>query len=165
MSQSSVNRSPGDFLLSPLFLTSLATLLINDFYLKRTHPGPISGILSDIAGMIFFPILLVAVAEFVLFFTRWRQLAQPWWFAVASAVTALLFVVTKFTVWGETIYVRLTEPIVELGGDFLSLGTRGVVSDPWDLLALLLLPVPYLFGRSWRKKADPAPGEHGAGSE
>jgi hypothetical protein len=145
-----------DFLLSWVFLGSLAALLVNDLYLKPYRPSVVSGILSDFAGIVFFPILLVALAEVMMIFLPGKRFAAPWWFALATIFVALSFVVVKFTNWGETAYVSMVNPVVEWTGSVLSLGTTGVVSDPWDLLALALLPVPYLVGRKWRGNPDAA---------
>ena len=59
------NGVRADFLLSGTFLASLGLLLLNDFVLKPFFPGPVSGILSDLAGMVFFPVFLVGIAELV----------------------------------------------------------------------------------------------------
>ena len=143
-----------DFLLAPIFLLSLAALLVNDFVLKPFHPGWVSGFLSDAAGMVFFPVVLVAAAEVVAQWTPRRRFAAPTWFAAASGLIVLLFVSVKFTVWGESLYVALVAVPVGWLGSFLSLGSRGVVADPWDLLALLFAPAAYLVGRRWRSDAN-----------
>ena len=86
---------PGDFLLHPVALSAVVLLLINDWYAKREWPGMITGKLSDVAGLVFFPLLLVAAAEFLA-----RLLSRPWlattrtvlWVALAIG---LLFAGTK----------------------------------------------------------------------
>jgi hypothetical protein len=50
-------------LLSPITLGALALLVLNDHVLKATMPGALTGKLSDIAGMVFFPLLLAAGLE------------------------------------------------------------------------------------------------------
>lgn len=152
----SSGRVRGDFLLSWVFLVSLVALLVNDFYLKRAHPGAVSGILSDVAGMVFFPILIVAVAEFAMLLFPAKRFASVAWFAVAAAFIGVAFTVVKFTGWGEDAYTAVVAPVVEWTGSGLSLGTTGVVSDPADLLALLALPIPILVGRRWRGCSDAA---------
>ncbi len=57
---------PGDALLQPLALGAIAVLLLNDHVFKAVAPGLVTGKLSDIAGLVFFPLLLVAVAELAL---------------------------------------------------------------------------------------------------
>lgn len=124
----------------------------------------VSGLLSDVAGMVFFPILLVAAVEALMFFTPGKRFAAPSWFAWATGFVAASFVAVKFTSWGESAYTTVVNPLVEWTGAGLSLGTTGVVSDPWDLLALVLVPVPYLVGRRWRGRTDAAHPEGRAAS-
>ncbi len=54
---------PGDLLLHPVVLVALAVLVINDHLLKVIWPGWLSGKLSDFAGMVLFPCLLLAAYE------------------------------------------------------------------------------------------------------
>jgi hypothetical protein len=53
----------GELLQHPLYLSGLFALLVNDHYLKRVHPGLVSGRLSDFAGLCVFPALLVSLLE------------------------------------------------------------------------------------------------------
>ncbi len=141
-------RSRGDFLLSWVFLASLVALLVNDFYLKAVHPGAVSGILSDVAGMVFFPVFLVAVGEFIAWLLPGRPMAGPSWFVVAAVFIGVSFVVVKFTAVGNVAYVGAVSTVIDLvspGG-----GKVVVVPDPWDALALLALPLPVMVGRHWR---------------
>ena len=41
------------------FVTSLALLVLNDWYLKRAHPSSVTGILSDFAGISVVGLLLL----------------------------------------------------------------------------------------------------------
>jgi hypothetical protein len=50
-------------LLHPVPLFALATLMINDHLLKQYYPGWVTGKLSDIAGMVFFPLFLLAMID------------------------------------------------------------------------------------------------------
>jgi len=45
----------------PLTLASIALLLLNDHLFKRTYPSALTGKLSDLAGLFFFPFLLIAL--------------------------------------------------------------------------------------------------------
>ena len=58
-------RAPGAALLHPALPSSLLVLLVNDHWLKRTHPGVLSGKLSDFATMLLLPVLLHALFELV----------------------------------------------------------------------------------------------------
>ncbi|NQW72417.1 MAG: hypothetical protein HQ453_06775 [Actinobacteria bacterium] len=150
------NRVRSDFMLSWVFLVSLVALLVNDLYLKPNLPGVVSGLLSDVAGMVFFPILLVATAEAFMVLTPGKRFAVPSWFLVSVVFVAVSFVVVKFTSWGESAYTWVVNPLVAWTGSWLSLGTSGVVSDPVDLLALLAVPIPVLVGRRWRGRSGAA---------
>ncbi|MET0791937.1 MAG: hypothetical protein ABW061_10485 [Polyangiaceae bacterium] len=57
------NDAPGAALLHPLAPLSLCVLLFNDHWLKRTHPGVLSGKLSDFAVMFLLPVLWHALFE------------------------------------------------------------------------------------------------------
>lgn len=59
-----MNR-PGDLLLQPWALMSVAVVLINDHVLKATFGNMLTGKISDIAGVFLFPILLLSVLEVV----------------------------------------------------------------------------------------------------
>lgn len=140
----------GDFLLAWPFLAAMAVLLINDFILKRWFPGPISGFASDAAGMVFFPVALVALAEGVSGLFPPRALARTWWFVLATALVATGFSLVKLTSWGEAAYEAIASPIDRALGEAFGLGGLGVVQDPWDLFALLLTPLPVWVGWKWR---------------
>ncbi|MEO6601245.1 MAG: hypothetical protein ABIQ16_15305 [Polyangiaceae bacterium] len=57
------NATPGSALLHPLSALSLLVLLVNDHWLKRAHPGVLSGKLSDFAVMFLLPVLLHSLFE------------------------------------------------------------------------------------------------------
>lgn len=151
-------KTRGEYLLSPIFLTSLGLLLLNDFVLKPNYPSPLSGILSDLAGMIFFPILFVAVAEFLAALLPRHPFATPRWFWIATAVVAFLLVAVKFTDLGQGMYSALVAPLMSTPIAGLTIGGGGAVSDPWDLLALLLAPMPIWVGLRYRGQKNAAPG-------
>lgn len=50
-------------LLHPVSLAAIALLVVNDHVLKAAWPGLVTGKLSDVAGMVFFPLFLAAVAQ------------------------------------------------------------------------------------------------------
>lgn len=53
----------GAGLLHPLPLMAVGVLLLNDHVLKRAMPGAFTGKLSDVAGLLFFPLFLQALWE------------------------------------------------------------------------------------------------------
>lgn len=50
-------------LMHPVSLGAIALLVLNDHVLKAAYPGFVTGKLSDIAGLVFFPLLLAAAAQ------------------------------------------------------------------------------------------------------
>ena len=48
--------TPGDGLLHPVALVALAILIVNDRLLKDAWPGPVTGKLSDVAGLVVAPL-------------------------------------------------------------------------------------------------------------
>ena len=57
--------TPAGGLLHPVPLIAIAVLALNDQVLKGAYPGFVTGKLSDVAGMAFFPLLLQAGVEVV----------------------------------------------------------------------------------------------------
>jgi hypothetical protein len=146
----SESRLPVDEFVHPVPLAALALLIVNDHYLKTLElPVWLVGKLSDVAGVIFFPLLLTAVWDTLAFFfnraaallgarIRVDEQLRRWKLFAACAVTAVCL--------GS---IQLFAPAVELYTGLVgALGFPSVVDmDPTDLLALLLLPIPYLIGR------------------
>lgn len=151
----------GDFLLSWAFLTSLTVLLVNDFILKRAYHSPVTGLASDAAGVVFFPIATVAMIEFLAWLLPARPLARPWWFAAATVLIGAGFAMVKLTIWGEVAYEALVTPIDAAMGTGLGVQGLGVVRDPVDLLALLLVPVPIWVSWKWRGRRTQSPSGEG----
>jgi hypothetical protein len=55
----------GSSLAHPVSLAAIGLLVLNDQVLKPSWPGPITGKLSDVAGLVFFPLLVIAAVELV----------------------------------------------------------------------------------------------------
>ena len=55
----------GDGLLHPVPVVAIAALVLNDHWAKHAFPGVLTGKLSDVAGMVFFPLMLQALVELV----------------------------------------------------------------------------------------------------
>jgi hypothetical protein len=86
---------PGDFLLHPACLAAIVILVVNDWAIKARWPGAVAGKLSDVAGMVFFPLLLVALAELALLLVRRKRLASPMWFVISAGAVGAVFAATK----------------------------------------------------------------------
>ncbi len=109
-------------LISPLYLSALGLLLLNDFLLKRTCPGFVTGKLSDFAG-------LFSLGVFLLVCTR---------------KTASLFALALcFVVWK----LPLSDTMIQAWNSATGL-TIGRTVDPTDLIALVILPLAAFFYRT-----------------
>ncbi|APR80760.1 Hypothetical protein A7982_06107 [Minicystis rosea] len=126
-------RSWASDLRRPLPLAAVAVLAFNDHVLKGSGllPGWITGKLSDVAGLFFFPILLVALARGTHCLLRGRDIADKRSLAAASViVTGAVFTLLKlhapFNAWVTSVW--------------------GVnVMDPTDLCALPVVPLAAAF--------------------
>jgi hypothetical protein len=119
-------------LASPLSLVAIAVILINDHVLKQLWPSPMTGKLSDFAGLYFAP-YVVLVGTFALPFGAFRR--RP--FAVACV--GYLAIATAFSA------LKLSEttaaPLLALAS---GLGLPVAITvDPSDLAALCTLPLSY----------------------
>ena len=158
--------TPADGMLHPLVLCAVALLLINDHILKAASPGLITGKLSDLAGMAFFPVVLVSLWELSLAVVgRWTgpRLRAA---VVAVGLTGAVFALVKTTslgarAFGQAVTIGqwlLHVPSAVLSGSFGIPGPPAtVVVDPYDLVALpgLLLALAVLWRRVKRAQ-DPA---------
>lgn len=93
-------RTPGELALHPVAVLGLAVLLVNDHVLKAAVPGWWTGKLSDVAGLAFFPFLLVALADVA------RRRGRPGTrVAIAAAcATAIVFTAIKTSAIARDLY-------------------------------------------------------------
>ncbi|WP_127783222.1 hypothetical protein [Rhodococcus sp. X156] len=147
-------RHPGDLLLHPAAVGAVVVLVVNDHHLKGAHGSTVTGKLSDVAGVFFLPLLLLALTEGLLVVARRPGWASgPGRTAWAVAVTGTGFAAVK------------TVPAV---GDCYEVAVgwlRGggppivVVRDATDLLVLPVLAATYLLVvRVRRFRRPPAAG-------
>jgi hypothetical protein len=119
---------PADALLHPVTLAALSVLLINDHVLKAAWPGPVTGKLSDLAGLVFFPILLLSGTELALALVRrWRRPTIRA-LGLAVAISAIGFVLSK------------TVPVMADGSGWLLGGGQWLLSLPIRIAAGLQVP-------------------------
>ena len=139
-----MNSRPGFGLLHPVVVGAVAVLALNDHWAKQRWPGLVTGKLSDVAGLVFFPLFLQAGWEL---FATLRGPVVPS-FRVARNAAILTAVVFSA--------VKLFEPAslaYEWGLGVLRWpldGTLQPVSltrDPTDLLALPALAVSLVLAR------------------
>jgi hypothetical protein len=150
-------RFPGDLLLLPVATVSLAILIVNDHVLKERYANAVTGKLSDFAGLVFFPLFLVALIEVVRAAVRlrsWQLPAQA--LTTCVVLTGVVFTLAK--TWASaTNAFRIGTGVFEwpvvamkagvVGSHLPGLPPAHLVRDATDLIALPLLLIPWWFGR------------------
>ena len=127
---------------------AVLVLFVNDHVLKQAWPGFVTGKLSDIAGMIFFPLLVTEL-------TRWLvpQAHADRAHLAACVLTAIVFTLTKTTVFANEAYGvawgAMQWPVHALsalahGRPLPHLARAELMRDPTDLIA-----VPFVFVAWW----------------
>lgn len=140
-------RTPGDLFLHPAPLTAAAVLFINDYLLKSAFPGVLTGKASDFAGLFVFPIVLVCIAELMLFASRhpsW-QISTPG-IVFSCVATGVAFALVKTMPWASDAYAvaigALRWPvhavIATVSGEHVPpVAPIDVVADVSDVIAVL----------------------------
>lgn len=171
---------PGETLLHPLVLLSIFALVVNDHWLKDslgTEPylNVVTGKASDVAGLVFFPLLVLSLVEGCRWAlcrrVSWRGLG-PWSEGVSSwsfthrelvaavAVTGLGFAAVQSVpaaaqtyAWGLAVLRWLPGVLVAglVGADLPALPPVSHVMDLSDSLCLPALGLSYLIGRRVQK--------------
>jgi hypothetical protein len=140
----------------PVAILAVLVLFLNDHVLKRAWPGLLTGKLSDVAGMIFFPLLLVTLAwPFVPRSCRTDRFFDRM-LVVACAATAVVFAATKTipiandayrVTWGILVWPLRAAHAVARGTSMPGLACVQLVRDPTDLVAVPFVLVALLTGR------------------
>lgn len=132
-------------LLGPVPLAAIALLVLNDHALKGWAPGALTGKLSDLAGMVFFPLLLAAAAEHA----GLRRGAGA--VLAAAAATGAVFAAIKLSAPAGDAYrtglALLQWPFRAVAAAVTdaalpALGRAHLTADPTDLIVLPALLVP-----------------------
>ncbi|MBT3223204.1 MAG: hypothetical protein HN348_29370 [Proteobacteria bacterium] len=136
---------PAGGLFHPVPVIAVALLLLNDHWLKAAHPSWMTGKLSDVAGMVFFPLMLQALWEMVA--SRFQSPFKPskkvlLWCVV---LTALVFGSIQLFPWAADGYrwglgmiqwpFWAARALVS-GSGVPALAPVAHVADPTDLVAL-----------------------------
>ncbi|HEY1099049.1 MAG TPA: hypothetical protein VGF99_08970 [Myxococcota bacterium] len=149
------NVTAGSGLLDVVVVAALAGLIINDHVLKAASAGTawrvVTGKLSDVCGVLFLPVLVVAGTELA---SAWRR-RSAWRgpsvrvAVVVAAVVAVCFALMKTTALGGAVYAwslgTLQWPVRALAALLSSSSVPALrpvrhVVDPGDLIA-----VPFAF--------------------
>ncbi len=136
---------PIDELWHPWPLLAAGVMVLNDVWLKRAGllPGWLTGKLSDVAGLFFFPLLLTATwrtAQWA--FTRQRPRLTERLLAAAIAVTCGVMIAIKTLPSARDLF----ESVVPKLDPTQTIGAATVVLDPTDLLALPVVWLTWRFG-------------------
>lgn len=147
--------TPGGELLTWLPLVGLALMAINDHWLRPRWPGLITGKLSDLGVVLFFPFLLTATIGWLAwaFNATLGRMARrlpplatrltPARLTGAIVVTGLVLAAINLSTTARDLYVA-TLNRVDLCGLF---GSFRYTADPSDCVALVLLPIVWWWGR------------------
>jgi len=143
---------PPSGLLHPLALAAIALLIVNDHVLKARYPGWLTSKLSDVAGLVFFPLLLRALLAPILRLVPGRRahaIGRERLLIACVAITALAFAAIKLAAPATAACEQL------LGA--LRGGRVEIVRDPTDLIALpCVLVALWIARRAKRAAAAPA---------
>ncbi|TPD73587.1 hypothetical protein [Flavobacterium microcysteis] len=127
-----------NLILNYIFIIGILILFINDQFLKFAYPGLITGKLSDVCGIIIFPLLLTYI------FPKLRE---------NSVWIAMLI----FAYWKSP----YSQNLIDFYNQFSPIETSRII-DYSDLLVFVLLPIPYfILKKNWLiepisiKKANP----------
>jgi hypothetical protein len=162
--------------LHPMVLASLVVLVVNDHWGKARWPGLVTGKVSDIAGLVFFPVLLAGLLGLLfdgvcrvsrrggdpapVALVRWASLATAVGFTAVKSSPTVAAWYSDALGWIQW-PVRAAVALVTGGGvpDHTAIVVR---ADPWDLLTLpAVLVALWAGGRS----ARPAHEVDGSGIE
>ncbi len=151
-----------ELLLHPLILAAIALMLLNDHVLKQHFGGWVTGKLSDVAGLSYFPVWLYALC-ICLMPNRWlspqRRIRVLW---LGTVATALAFIAIKTMAAATEVYcvalAALQWPIRAVF-EWISTATLpplipvSAVTDPTDLLALPFVIVGIVLARRAHRRS------------
>jgi hypothetical protein len=119
-----------NLILNYLFICGVLLLFFNDHYFKFEFPGMLTGKLSDVCGILIFPLLLTYLFPKVKEHSVW--------------ITMVLF-----TYWKSP----YSQVALDLYNQYVPIGVSRVI-DYSDLLVFVLLPIPYFLLKNDRYTAS-----------
>ena len=125
-------------------MSAVIILILNDNHFKYTHPGIVTGKLSDFAGLFFTPLFLVALVGLVMNYMI-RPNGPRYWISATKMIVAIVVTNSIF------VLVKVYEPANTFYN--FSMGAIGYPSnlrmDVTDLVALTISFATYLFSRQF----------------
>ena len=149
-------RPAGAAMLHPVVLAAVLVLVVNDHILKAAYGNWLTGKLSDVAGLLLFPVLLVSAVELAAAAAgrRWRTDRRA--LAICAAPTIAAFSLVELAPFAESLYnagLGLAQtPARALTG--VPSGPVTSTADVTDLLALPAAVVPLLLHRGAQSIVD-----------
>jgi hypothetical protein len=125
-------RAPGDLLIRPLAVVALMVLIVNDHVVKHRWPGPLSGKLSDIAGLVFLPVLVISLCELARAAVR-----RPWRVGDSGVLAVVTLVAVGFAA------TKLSTAVSATYGDMLG-WLRWPLTGHWSHVAISRDPTDVL---------------------
>lgn len=131
--------SVGAALLHPVPIAAIGVLLVNDHWAKATFDNAITGKISDVAGLVFFPLLLQSLVEI--------SAPRPSRRVLLGCIVATAVVFALVKTWAPA------GEVYRWGLGLLQAPIRGairpvmLVRDATDLLALPALAIAWWVGR------------------
>jgi len=160
MSSGAQHNPPGAAMLHPIAWSALVLLLLNDHYLKQTFGNALTGKLSDVAGLIVFPLFVVGVCEWLdsRRASDARPLAGAWPFWLTGVVFAAMQLLTPAAEGfryglGLLQWPYYCAKALLLAAPWPPIRPVAHTADPTDLFALPALGVAYWVWRRSRIKA------------
>lgn len=156
--------SRGDLLLHPLVVVTLVVWAVNDHVLKEAWPGLVTGKLSDAAGVVVAPVILIGIYEL----RPGGRRAGPTVVVGCAAAVAVAFAMVEILPAAAGVYEQTMGfarwPYDLASGLASGDGVAGPVrvqlwQDAPDLLTLPLLFVPLLLGLRVSTSAPPVTEE------
>ena len=139
----------------PLVLVSILGLLLNDHFLKVSMPSVLTGKLSDLAGLFFFPFLVGTLLQSLGKLARpARRIGSRWALAASFVLSALVFS-------GMKTLPAVNDLMAGLLSGLFHLPVR-IALDPTDLGALVMfIPAWRLWARIEQGRRPAVPGKLG----
>ena len=142
-------------LLHPVPLFALATLILNDHVLKQRYSGWVTGKLSDVAGMVVFPLFLLAIIDVITRLFGAAQLQRDRVLLACAFATAIVFCAVKTWAPATAFYELglgllqwpLRAAIAMLGGESPGAVSRvALARDVTDLIAVPFVSIAIFVG-------------------